>query len=136
MGSGGMIVMDETTCMVDLARHYMHFTQEESCGKCVPCRVGTRQMHDILVRITRGEGEEADLARLEELGESITAASLCGLGQSAPNPVLSTIRHFREEYFEHIKHRKCAARVCRELIASPGQGARPAQRKAKKRQHD
>ncbi|HCS49230.1 MAG TPA: NADH-quinone oxidoreductase subunit NuoF [Candidatus Aminicenantes bacterium] len=136
MGSGGMIVMDETTCMVDLARHYMHFTQEESCGKCVPCRVGTRQMHDILVRITRGEGEEADLARLEELGESITAASLCGLGQSAPNPVLSTIRHFREEYFEHIKHRKCAARVCRQLIALPGQGARPAQRKAKKRQHD
>jgi len=136
MGSGGMIVMDETTCMVDLARHYMHFTQEESCGKCVPCRVGTRQMHDILVRITRGEGEEEDLARLEELGDSIRAASLCGLGQSAPNPVLSTLRHFREEYVEHIKHKKCPARVCKELVSLPSQENRPADRKAKKRQHD
>jgi len=136
MGSGGMIVLDETTCMVDLARHYMHFTQEESCGKCVPCRVGTRQMHDILVRITRGEGEEEDLARLDDLGDSIRVASLCGLGQSAPNPVLSTLRHFREEYVEHIKHKKCAARVCKELISLPGQGARATDRKAKKRKHD
>ena len=136
MGSGGMIVLDETTCMVDLARHYMHFTQEESCGKCVPCRVGTRQMHDILVRITRGEGEEEDLARLDDLGDSIRVASLCGLGQSAPNPVLSTLRHFREEYVEHIKHKKCAARVCKELISLPGQGACATDRKAKKRKHD
>jgi NADH-quinone oxidoreductase subunit F len=119
MGSGGMIVIDETTCMVDLARHYMHFTQEESCGKCVPCRVGTRQMHDILVRITRGEGEEEDLTRLQELGESIMAASLCGLGQTAPNPVLSTLRHFREEYLDHIHHRNCPARVCGERLAAP-----------------
>jgi len=136
MGSGGMIVMDETTCMVDLARHYMHFTQEESCGKCVPCRVGTRQMHDILVRITRGEGEEQDLARLEELGDSIRAASLCGLGQSAPNPVLSTLRHFRQEYVGHIKQRKCPAGVCKELVSLPSPKAPPTGRKIKKRQHD
>jgi NADH-quinone oxidoreductase subunit F len=136
MGSGGMIVMDETTCMVDLARHYMHFTQEESCGKCVPCRVGTRQMHDILVRITRGEGKEEDLARLEELGDSIRVASLCGLGQSAPNPVLSTLRHFRQEYVEHIKQRKCPAGVCKELVSLPSPKAPPTGRKTKKRQHD
>jgi NADH-quinone oxidoreductase subunit F len=136
MGSGGMIVLDETTCMVDLARHYMHFTQEESCGKCVPCRVGTRQMHEILVRITRGEGEEEDMARLQELGESIMVASLCGLGQTAPNPVLSTIRHFREEYIDHIKNRKCAARVCRALLSSPGQDSPRTGRKTNKGQHD
>jgi NADH-quinone oxidoreductase subunit F len=136
MGSGGMIVLDETTCMVDLARHYMHFTQEESCGKCVPCRVGTRQMHDILVRITGGEGEEEDLARLKELGDSITVASLCGLGQTAPNPVLSTLRHFREEYIDHIKHKKCAAGVCRKLAPRTGRETPPEVRKAKKRRHD
>jgi NADH-quinone oxidoreductase subunit F len=128
MGSGGMIVLDETTCMVDMARHYMHFTQEESCGKCVPCRVGTRQMHEILVRITRGEGEEDDLERLEELAEAIKEASLCGLGQGAPNPVLSTLRHFRDEYLEHIRHKRCPARVCREL--SP-----PNSQEARKRKH-
>ena len=136
MGSGGMIVLDETTCMVDLARHYMHFTQEESCGKCVPCRVGTRQMHDILVGITRGEGKEEDLARLEELGNSIRVASLCGLGQGAPNPVLSTLRHFRQEYIAHIKQRKCAARVCRDLASSPGQEPASSGRRAKKQSHD
>jgi NADH:ubiquinone oxidoreductase subunit F (NADH-binding)/(2Fe-2S) ferredoxin len=136
MGSGGMIVLDETTCMVDMARHYMHFTQEESCGKCVPCRVGTRQMHDILVRITRGEGEEEDLARLKELGDSIMAASLCGLGQTAPNPVLSTLRHFREEYIEHIKQKKCSAGVCRALASAPEGEAPPEIPKAKKRSHD
>ena len=128
MGSGGMIVLDETACMVDLARHYMHFTQEESCGKCVPCRVGTKQIHDILVRITRGEGEEADLAEIEELAETIKEASLCGLGQGAPNPVLSTLRHFRGEYLEHIKHKKCPAGVCRELAA-------PSMPKVRKRKH-
>jgi len=132
MGSGGMIVLDETTCMVDLARHYMHFTQEESCGKCVPCRVGTRQMHDILVRITRGEGEEEDLVRLKELSDSIMVASLCGLGQTAPNPVLSTLRHFRDEYIEHIRHKKCPAGVCPALVCRPGREARPAVRKVKK----
>jgi NADH-quinone oxidoreductase subunit F len=129
MGSGGMIVLDETTCMVDLARHYMHFTQEESCGKCVPCRVGTRQIHDILVRITRGEGEEGDLEQIEELAEAIKEASLCGLGQGAPNPVLSTLRHFRGEYLEHIKHKRCPARVCSELVSTSSRGAR-------KRKHD
>jgi NADH-quinone oxidoreductase subunit F len=136
MGSGGMIVLDETTCMVDLARHYMHFTQEESCGKCVPCRVGTRQMHDILVRITKGEGEEEDLVRLDELGRSISLASLCGLGQTAPNPVLSTLRHFREEYVEHITHKRCAARVCRGLVSPPSQKAPQTGRKPTKHQHD
>jgi NADH-quinone oxidoreductase subunit F len=124
MGSGGMIVLDETTCMVDLARHYMHFTQEESCGKCVPCRVGTKQIHDILVRITRGEGEEADLEQLEELAETVKEASLCGLGQSAPSPVLSSLRHFRNEYLEHIKHKRCPAQACKELISSSQQEAR------------
>jgi NADH-quinone oxidoreductase subunit F len=119
MGSGGMIVLDETNCMVDLARHYLHFTQEESCGKCVPCRVGTRQMYEILVRITRGLGEEEDLAKLEELGSTIKTASLCGLGQAAPNPVLSTIRHFRDEYIEHIKYKRCPTLVCREMISAP-----------------
>ena len=119
MGSGGMIVLDETNCMVDLACHYLHFTQEESCGKCVPCRVGTRQMYEILVRITQGLGEEEDLAKLEELGNTIRAASLCGLGQAAPNPVLSTIRHFRGEYIEHIKYKRCPALVCREIVSAP-----------------
>jgi NADH-quinone oxidoreductase subunit F len=132
MGSGGMIVLDEMTCMVDMARHYMHFTQEESCGKCVPCRVGTRQMHDILVRIARGEGEEADPDRLKELGDSIMAASLCGLGQTAPNPVLSTLRHFREEYIEHIRHKRCPAGVCPALVSRPEREAPAAVRKAKK----
>jgi len=136
MGSGGMIVLDETTCMVDMARHYMHFTQEESCGKCVPCRVGTKQMHDILVGITRGEGKEEDLTRLEELGDSIRVASLCGLGQGAPNPVLSTLRHFRQEYVEHIQHKRCAAGVCKDLAPSSGEEAGPAGRRVKKNRHD
>jgi NADH-quinone oxidoreductase subunit F len=120
MGSGGMIVMDETTCMVDLARHYLHFTQEESCGKCVPCRVGTRQMYEILTRITEGRGEADDIAQLEDLGNDIKLASLCGLGQSAPNPVLSTIRYFRDEYIEHIKNKRCPAFVCK-MRAHQGQ---------------
>ncbi|OGD19569.1 MAG: hypothetical protein A2W03_01175 [Candidatus Aminicenantes bacterium RBG_16_63_16] len=125
MGSGGMIVMDETTCMVDVARHYLHFTQEESCGKCVPCRVGTRQMHEILVRIAEGRGEERDLEQLESLGSTIMAASLCGLGQSAPKPVLSTLRHFRDEYLEHIRNKRCASLVCREIVSAPCQYACP-----------
>jgi NADH:ubiquinone oxidoreductase subunit F (NADH-binding)/(2Fe-2S) ferredoxin/Pyruvate/2-oxoacid:ferredoxin oxidoreductase delta subunit len=116
MGSGGMIVMDETTCMVDIARYFLHFTQEESCGKCVPCRVGTRQMHDLLERITKGQGEERDLERLQTLANTIKSASLCGLGQTAPNPVLTTLKYFRDEYEAHIKEKRCPALVCKELL--------------------
>ncbi|MBI5208556.1 MAG: NADH-quinone oxidoreductase subunit NuoF [Elusimicrobia bacterium] len=116
MGSGGMIVMDEDTCMVDVARYFLHFTQEESCGKCVPCRVGTRQMAGILARITRGQGEEGDLEKLETLAKTVKAGSLCGLGQTAPNPVLTTIRHFRHEYDAHIREKRCPALACKELL--------------------
>jgi NADH-quinone oxidoreductase subunit F len=119
MGSGGMIVMDESTCMVDLARYFLHFTQEESCGKCVPCRVGTRQMHDTLVRITQGKAEPDDIARLEDLAGAVKTGSLCGLGQTAPNPVTSTLRYFREEYEAHIHKKQCPALVCREIVSSP-----------------
>jgi NADH:ubiquinone oxidoreductase subunit F (NADH-binding)/(2Fe-2S) ferredoxin/Pyruvate/2-oxoacid:ferredoxin oxidoreductase delta subunit len=116
MGSGGMIVMDEATCMVDIARYFLHFTQEESCGKCVPCRVGTRQMHDLLERITKGLGEEKDLERLETLANTVKCASLCGLGQTSPNPVLTTLKYFRDEYEAHIKGKKCPALVCKDLL--------------------
>lgn len=98
MGSGGMIVMDETSSMVDVARYFMEFCMSESCGKCIPCRTGTWQMHGLLDRIAKGEGQRSDLALLEELCEVVRATSLCGLGQTAPNPVLSTLRHFRDEY--------------------------------------
>lgn len=117
MGSGGMIVMDEDTCMVDVARYFLHFTQEESCGKCVPCRVGTRQMHDILSRITKGQGEEKDIEKLEALANAVKSASLCGLGQTAPNPVLTTLKYFREEYEAHIRDKSCPALVCKDLLA-------------------
>lgn len=117
MGSGGMIVMDEETCMVDVARYFLNFTQEESCGKCVPCRVGTRQMFEMLSRITEGKGEEGDIEKLEELAETVKAGSLCGLGQTAPNPVLTSIRYFRDEYEEHIERKSCPALVCKNLIA-------------------
>ena len=117
MGSGGLIVMDEDTCMVDVARYFLSFTQEESCGKCVPCRVGTRQMCDILTRITRGNGANGDLERLEELAVTVRTGSLCGLGQTAPNPVSTTLRYFRDEYRAHIEDRRCPARVCKDLIA-------------------
>jgi len=116
MGSGGMVVMDQDTCMVDVARYFLDFTQRESCGQCVPCRVGTKQMFDILDRITRGRGKKGDIELLEELGESIKASSLCPLGQSAPNPVLSTIRYFRDEYEAHIQEGYCPAGVCRECL--------------------
>jgi len=119
MGSGGLIVMDESTCMVNIAKYFLEFTQEESCGKCVPCRVGTRHMYDILDRITRGEGKMEDLDELEALAEHIMEASLCGLGTSAPNPVLTTLRYFREEYEEHIKHKHCRAAVCEDLVDAP-----------------
>ncbi|MFC1901115.1 NADH-quinone oxidoreductase subunit NuoF [Chloroflexota bacterium] len=117
MGSGGMIVMDEDTCMVDTARYFLDFTQSESCGKCVPCRVGTKRMLELLTWITEGKGKESDLDLLLELAEGIRDTALCGLGQSAPNPVLSTFRYFREEYEEHIRDHRCRAGVCKSLIA-------------------
>lgn len=126
MGSGGLIIMDEDTCMVDVARFFMEFIQEESCGKCVPCRLGTKRMLEILERITRGEGREGDIELLEELGATIQETAICGLGQTAPNPVLSTIKNFREEYEEHIKYKYCRAGVCGDLFISPCQNACPA----------
>lgn len=116
MGSGGLIVMDEDNCMVDVARFFLEFTQDESCGKCTPCRIGTKRMLDILTKITQGKGEEQDLELLEELATTIKSTALCGLGQSAPNPVLSTIRNFRDEYLAHIRDKKCPAKVCRALL--------------------
>ena len=116
MGSGGLIVMDEDTCMVDVARYFLDFVQSESCGKCVPCRVGTRHMLDTLKRICAGEGREGDVEELEALAQDVKAGSLCGLGQTAPNPVLTTIRYFRDEYDAHIRGRHCPAHVCRGLF--------------------
>ncbi|MDO4287947.1 MAG: NADH-quinone oxidoreductase subunit NuoF, partial [Eubacterium sp.] len=116
MGSGGLIVMDEDNCMVDVARFFLDFTQDESCGKCPPCRIGTKRMLEILERICDGKGEEGDIERLEELAEGIKASALCGLGQTAPNPVLSTIKYFRHEYEAHIKEKRCPAGVCRNLL--------------------
>jgi NADH:ubiquinone oxidoreductase subunit F (NADH-binding)/(2Fe-2S) ferredoxin/NAD-dependent dihydropyrimidine dehydrogenase PreA subunit len=116
MGSGGMIVMDENTCMVDVARYFLSFLVEESCGKCTPCREGTYQLYKILERITKGDGQEGDIELLEELSEMIKDASLCALGKTAPNPVLSTIRYFRDEYEKHIKDKKCPAGVCKALF--------------------
>ncbi len=112
MGSGGMVVMDQDTCMVDIARYFLDFTQRESCGQCIPCRIGTKQMFDILDDITQGRGKPEDIDTLLELGNSIKDASLCALGQSAPNPVLSTIRYFRDEYEAHIYEGHCPAGVC------------------------
>ena len=126
MGSGGLIVMDDDACMVDVARFFIEFVQEESCGKCVPCRVGTKRMLEILTRICDGHGRMDDIDHLIELGEFIQQGSLCGLGQTAPNPVLSTIRHFREEYVEHIRDRHCRAGVCPSLVRAPCQSACPA----------
>jgi len=116
MGSGGLIVMDEDTCVVDVARFFTDFCQKESCGKCAPCRIGTKRMYEILTRITAGEGRRGDVERLERLGKMIKRASLCGLGQTAPNPVLSTIRHFRDEYEAHVAEKRCPAGVCKDLI--------------------
>ena len=119
MGSGGVIVMDETTCMVDLARFFVNFTQSESCGKCVPCRVGTRRMLEILTKIATGDGEMEDLDRLERLAEVVKRTSLCGLGQTAPNPVLSTLKYFRDEYEAHILEKHCIACQCEGLVKAP-----------------
>jgi len=116
MGSGGLIVMDETTCMIDVAKFFLDFTQNESCGKCTFCRIGTLRMFEILKRITEGNGREEDVELLEELAENVKRASLCGLGQTAPNPVLTTIRYFRDEYEAHIVEKRCPAKKCRALI--------------------
>ncbi len=116
MGSGGMVVMDESTCMVDIARFFLDFTRKESCGKCTFCRIGTMRMLEILNRITDGGGEEGDIQKLEELAEQIKDSSLCGLGQTAPNPVLTTIRYFRDEYEAHIHQKKCPAKSCKKLL--------------------
>ena len=126
MGSGGMVVLDENNCMVDIARFFLNFTQSESCGKCSPCRLGTTQMLSILTRITKGQGKEGDIERLIEIGEAVKKSSLCGLGQSCANPVLSTIRYFRDEYEAHIRERKCPAASCDAMIISACQHACPA----------
>jgi len=116
MGSGGMVVMDDETCMVDIARFFMEFTQDESCGKCVPCRIGTRRILEILERICKGEGKPEDLDDLALLCEQTIQDSLCGLGQGAANPVVSTMKHFMDEYKAHIYEHRCPAKVCRALI--------------------
>ena len=116
MGSGGMIVMDEDNCMVDIARFFLDFTVDESCGKCTPCRIGTKRMLEILERITEGKGEEGDIEKLEALATNIKATALCGLGQTAPNPVLSTLKYFRSEYEAHIKEKRCPAHHCQKLL--------------------
>lgn len=116
MGSGGMIILDEDDCMVSVAKYFLTFTQKESCGKCVPCRIGTMRLLEILNRITNGNGRDGDIELLEFLSNQIKLSSLCGLGQTAPNPVLSTLRYFRDEYIAHIKEKRCPAKVCRELL--------------------
>jgi NADH-quinone oxidoreductase subunit F len=125
MGSGGIVVMDEDSCMVDVAKYFLSFTKDESCGKCIACREGTSKMYDILDKITKGKGAIADLKILEDLARTITAGSICGLGQTSPNPVLTTLRHFREEYEAHILDKKCPSVVCREMFKSPCQHTCP-----------
>ena len=117
MGSGGMIILDEDTCMVDISKFYLEFTADESCGKCTPCRIGTKRLLQLLTKITEGKGEPEDLVKIEELASHMKASSLCALGQSAPNPVLSTMRYFREEYEEHINEKKCRAGVCKAMLS-------------------
>jgi NADP-reducing hydrogenase subunit HndC len=116
MGSGGLVVMDEDSCMVDVAKFFMDFCVDESCGKCPPCRVGTKQIYKTLHKICEGKGNEEDLARLDDLCDLLRSSSLCGLGQTSPNPTMSTLRHFRAEYEAHIKNHKCPAKVCKSLI--------------------
>lgn len=115
MGSGGLIVIDETKCMVDIAKFFLEFIVDESCGKCTPCRIGNKRMLEIITRITEGKGEEKDIERLEELSDTIKKTSICGLGQSAPNPVLSTLKYFKEEYISHIRDKKCLTGTCKAL---------------------
>jgi NADH-quinone oxidoreductase subunit F len=116
MGSGGMIVLSDETCMVNIARYYLEFTVEESCGRCLPCRVGTKRLLEILTGITEGRGTEADLVELKQLSETIIDTALCGLGQSAPNPVLSTMKYFWDEYEAHVKEHRCPAGACKKLL--------------------
>jgi len=116
MGSGGLVVMDEETCMVDVAKFFLNFTQSESCGKCTPCREGTKRMLEMLEKITDGRGEDGDIEKLEKLAASIKAGALCALGQTAPNPILSTLRYFRDEYEAHIKEKRCPAGACHHLL--------------------
>ncbi len=125
MGSGGMVVMDETTCMVEIARYFLSFTQDESCGKCTPCRLGTKQMLEILTRITEGKGQEEDIDTLLTIAATVKECSLCGLGQTSPNPVLTTINYFRDEYEAHIREKRCPAAVCDALMISPCQHTCP-----------
>ncbi len=117
MGSGGMIVLDEDDCAVDIAKFYLEFTVEESCGKCTPCRIGNKRMLEILTRITEGQGTLEDLDKLERLAQTIKDASLCALGQTAPNPVLSTLANFRDEYIAHVVDKKCPAGSCKKLVS-------------------
>lgn len=117
MGSGGLVVMDEGTCMVDVARFFLSFTNDESCGKCVPCRVGTYQLSRLLDRIASGEGTMQDLDRLETVAKVVRRGSLCGLGQTAPNPVLTALKYFRAEFESHVREKRCPAVVCRELLS-------------------
>jgi NADH-quinone oxidoreductase subunit F len=126
MGSGGLIVLDEDSCMVNMAKYFLEFSLEESCGQCIPCRVGLKQMYDLLEKITNGSGTMADLEHLESLAYTVRATSLCGLGQAAPNPVISTIKYFKHEYLEHIQDKKCSAGVCAALFAAPCVNACPA----------
>ena len=121
MGSGGMIVMDENTCMVDVSKYFLNFLRDESCGKCISCREGTQRLWEIIKKITEGRGQETDLELLEELAKTVKDASMCGLGQTAANPVLSTLKYFKEEYLEHIKHKRCPAMVCKEIVSAPCQ---------------
>jgi NADH-quinone oxidoreductase subunit F len=125
MGSGGMIVMDEDTCVVDVAKYFLEFTNDESCGKCSSCREGSAALHDILKKICRGEGEESDLELLDDISNAVKNGSMCGLGQTLPNPVLSTLRYFRDEYMEHIKYKRCPALVCKSIISSACQHTCP-----------
>ena len=119
MGSGGMIVMDESSCMVDVAKFFMEFCMSESCGKCVPCRVGTRQIYDLLCKITANQATPADLATLVDLCDLVKNTSLCGLGQSSANPVLTTLNYFRDEYLSHIQDKKCLAGACKTVKEAP-----------------
>ena len=130
MGSGGMIVMDEDTCMVDVAKYFLNFLRDESCGKCLSCREGTQRLWEIMTKITDGCGKDEDLVLLEQLANSVKDASMCGLGQTASNPVLSTLNHFKEEYEDHIKHKKCQALVCKEIVSSPCQYECPVDQQA------
>ncbi len=125
MGSGGMVILDENTCMVEIARYFLSFTQDESCGKCTPCRLGTRQMLEILTRITQGKGEEGDIEKLEGIARVVKSSALCGLGQTCPNPVLTTIQYFRDEYEAHIREHKCPAAACDAMMISPCQHTCP-----------